>query len=104
MTGFGTVSLIGKGSRANLPRLGATTHGSAPLWRSYASNCQFAADSGESVDLVEARDYRAALAASRRAFSFTWVEQQCTISRWYRSQQYCEQYTDAAGSHSGLDR
>jgi hypothetical protein len=36
-------------------------------------------------------DYRAALAASRRAFSFMWVEQQCTISRWYRSLQYCEQ-------------
>jgi hypothetical protein len=27
----------------------------APLWRSYASNIQFVAESGESVDLVEAR-------------------------------------------------
>jgi len=27
----------------------------APLWRSYASNSQFVAESGESVDLVEAR-------------------------------------------------
>jgi hypothetical protein len=33
----------------------------------------------------------AALAASRRAFSFTWVEQQCPISQWYRSLHSCEQ-------------
>jgi hypothetical protein len=43
------------------------------------------------LDIHGSAGYRAALAASRRAFSFTWVEQQCTISRWYRSQQYCEQ-------------
>src|SRR5271156_4709218 len=46
----------------------------------------------------------AALAASRRAFSFTWVEQQCPISQWYRSLQSCEQSFDAAGRQCGSDR
>ena len=49
-------------------------------------------------------DYRADLAASRRAFSFTWVEQQCPISQWYRSLHSCEQKTDAYGSQSGSDK
>jgi hypothetical protein len=34
MTGSWTVSLICKGSRANLPRLGATTHGDGQNWMS----------------------------------------------------------------------
>jgi hypothetical protein len=34
MTGSRTVSLICTGSRANLPRLGATTHGDGQNWMS----------------------------------------------------------------------
>lgn len=84
LTGNATVSISQSGTSCFLVTSRTPERDGLPLEFQRDARCATHADRFYASEC-------AALAASRRAFSFTWVEQQCPISQWNRSLHSCEQ-------------